>query len=282
MLNDPHLKVIYYEPDSDNVFSDLTTPIKGGIAITYHDAKTKFGAIQAFTQFPELNAIAAKVKNRADFSSFCEIVYSRTSYRLTDALHQEHPDAITKVSKGHSYDVSSNIFSLLPEVFFDVKPDDGKEYIQILGREGSKRIYKYIRRDYISTVVNLDTYKVFVAQASGSGLFGEALSQPIVEKPAVGATETFLSIGCFKTEQEASNAEKYIKTKFLRALLGILKVTQNGNKPVWKMIPLQDFTPSSDIDWSASIADIDRQLYRKYGLTEEEISFIETKVKEMA
>lgn len=67
MLNDPHLKVIYYEPDSDNVFSDLTTPIKGGIAITYHDAKTKFGAIQAFTQFPELNAIAAKVKKSRRF-----------------------------------------------------------------------------------------------------------------------------------------------------------------------------------------------------------------------
>lgn len=282
MLNDPHLKVIHYEPDSDNVFAGLSTPIKGGIAITYHDTKTDFGAIQAYTQFPELNAIAAKVKNRSDFSSFCEIVYSRTSYRLTNTLHQEHPDAITKVSKGHAYDVSSNIFSLLPEVFFDVKPNDGKEYIQLFGREGAKRIYKFIRRDYVNTPDNLDAYKVFVAQASGSGLFGEALSQPIVEKPAVGATETFLSIGCFKTEQEANNAEKYVKTKFLRALLGILKVTQNGNKPVWKMIPLQDFTPTSDIDWSVSVPEIDRQLYKKYNLSEEEIAFIETRVKEMA
>lgn len=63
--------------------------------------------------------------------------------------------------------------------------------------------------------------------------------------------------------------------------LGILKVTQNGNKPVWKMIPLQNFTSSSDIDWLQSIANIDKQLYKKYNLSDEEIHFIETTVKEM-
>ena len=64
-------------------------------------------------------------------------------------------------------------------------------------------------------------------------------------------------------------------------MLSVLKVTQNGNKPVWKYVPLQDFTPASDIDWSQPIPDIDRQLYRKYGLTDEEIAFIESHVKEM-
>jgi hypothetical protein len=48
------------------------------------------------------------------------------------------------------------------------------------------------------------------------------------------------------------------------------------------MIPLQDFTTSSDIKWSATIPDIDKQLYKKYNLSDEEINFIETKVKEMA
>ena len=64
-------------------------------------------------------------------------------------------------------------------------------------------------------------------------------------------------------------------------MLGILKVTQNGNKPVWRLVPLQNFTSSSDIDWSKSVHDIDQQLYKKYGLNQEEINFIETKVKEM-
>ena len=60
-----------------------------------------------------------------------------------------------------------------------------------------------------------------------------------------------------------------------------MKVTQNGNKPVWKMIPIQDFSSMSDINWSKSIYEIDQQLYQKYDLTDEEIQFIETNVKEM-
>lgn len=64
-------------------------------------------------------------------------------------------------------------------------------------------------------------------------------------------------------------------------MLGVLKVTQNNPRDVWRYIPLQDFTPTSDIDWSKPIAEIDRQLYKKYGLTPDEITFIETHVKEM-
>ena len=59
------------------------------------------------------------------------------------------------------------------------------------------------------------------------------------------------------------------------------KITQDNNKDTWRMIPLQDFTDSSDIDWSVPIANIDKQLYKKYNLSDEEINFIETKVKEM-
>ena len=64
-------------------------------------------------------------------------------------------------------------------------------------------------------------------------------------------------------------------------MLGVLKVTQNNAKPTWSKIPKQDFTSSSDIDWSKSIPEIDQQLYKKYGLSPEEIEFIETHVKEM-
>ena len=64
--------------------------------------------------------------------------------------------------------------------------------------------------------------------------------------------------------------------------MGVLKVTQSLTKDVWAYVPLQDFTPSSDIDWSKSIAEIDEQLFDKYGLDEQERNFIRTKVKEMA
>lgn len=65
-------------------------------------------------------------------------------------------------------------------------------------------------------------------------------------------------------------------------MLGVKKITQHNPRSTWKYVPLQDFTNYSDIDWSQSIHHIDRQLYRKYGLNEKEIDFIETHVKEMA
>ena len=70
-------------------------------------------------------------------------------------------------------------------------------------------------------------------------------------------------------------------TKFCRAMLGILKVTQHNPPQTWAKVPLQDFTASSDIDWSKSVAEIDLQLYKKYSLSAEEINFIESKVRTM-
>lgn len=81
--------------------------------------------------------------------------------------------------------------------------------------------------------------------------------------------------------EEAEAVLKYIKTKFARVMLGVLKVTQNNPKETWAYVPMQDFTEASDIDWSAAIDEIDRQLYTKYGLDEKEIRFIETMIKPM-
>ena len=291
MLKDNHFKVLIYEEDGHKVFPTLSTPLRGGVAITYRDAGKEFGAIQAFTKYTEVNEILHKVIYNTSFKSLVDIVYSRTSYRLTETMHSDHPEARYKedangkniglLSKGHDYDMSSNIMGLIPAIFHEERPDDGREYIQILGRVNNKRIYKYIRKDYVKDVDNLDYYKVYVAQANGSGEFGEAMSEPVVEGPGVGSTETFLSIGKFETIEEAKAVKKYIKTKFARALLSVLKVTQNGNKPVWRMIPIQDFTDKSDINWSAPIKTIDQQLHKKYNLSDEEINFIETHVKEM-
>ena len=97
-----------------------------------------------------------------------------------------------------------------------------------------------------------------------------------------GHTQTFISIGEFNTFFEAESMLKYLKCKFTRAMLGVLKVTQNNKtKDVWSKIPLQDFSKKSDINWSKSISDIDKQLYKKYKLSKEEIAFIEEKVQPM-
>ena len=64
-------------------------------------------------------------------------------------------------------------------------------------------------------------------------------------------------------------------------MLGVLKITQDNTRDKWAKVPLQDFTSSSDIDWTQSVVEIDAQLYKKYGLSQEEIDFIESKVKAM-
>lgn len=74
---------------------------------------------------------------------------------------------------------------------------------------------------------------------------------------------------------------KYIKTKFARAMLGTLKITQHNIQETWLNVPLQDFSASSDIDWNKSILEIDKQLYSKYKLSVEEINFIEKNVRIM-
>ena len=138
-----------------------------------------------------------------------------------------------------------------------------------------------MKRSYLVETDYLDTYNLFLPEANNSGTYGETLTEPTIGYPLEGTADTFLSAGMFHSENEPKNLSQYIKTKFFRALLGIKKVTQHCPPSVWNMIPLQDFTPDSDIDWSTSIPEIDRQLYTKYDLDEKEITFIESHVKAM-
>lgn len=280
MLSDSHLKVLYYEQDSSKVFSN--TDIKGGVAVTYHDVSKEYEPIGVFTPFEELRSILNKICSGSDFKPFSDIIYAPENYKFTELMHVDHPDAEKKLSKGHKYDLKSNVFDKLEGIFLDSVPqDEREEYIKIYGLKKKKRIFQFIRRDYIKNDTNLNGWKVFVPKANGSGALGEVLSTPLIGTPLIGNTQTFISVGNFSNEYEANSTIKYIKGKFCRALLGILKITQDNTKSRWACVPLQDFTQNSDIDWTKSIPEIDQQLYKKYGLSEEEINFIETKVKEM-
>jgi hypothetical protein len=118
-------------------------------------------------------------------------------------------------------------------------------------------------------------------KAIGSGSFGESMSELIIGEPKTCCTYTFLQVGAFTSKNEAISCSRYLKTKLTRALLGTLKITQNNSSNVWKNVPLQDFSENSDINWSKSISEIDEQLYNKYQLSQDEITFIEEKVQPM-
>lgn len=92
-------------------------------------------------------------------------------------------------------------------------------------------------------------------------------------------TETFLLIGPFDTEIEQKNCYKYICTNFLRHYCFFGRGTMQVSQDVFRFVPLQNFTSTSDIDWNKSITEIDNQLYAKYQLANEEIAFIKSLIK---
>jgi hypothetical protein len=278
MLNDKHLKVLFYEKMSNKVFTN--TDIKGGIAVTYRDKSQNFEPIGVFSTYEELDSILTLVTSN-DFVSLSKIHHGNSSYKLTDNVYSDFPELSDRVSSAERKALGSNVFERFPELFL-IEEDNETEYVKILGRIDNKRIVKSIKKEYISEHPNLYKWKVFVTGANGTGTLGETLSSPLVEGPSVGGTQTFISFGAFNAKIEAENCLKYLKTKFLRLLLGVKKVTQNNKtKDVWSKIPLQNFTEKSDIDWSKSISAIDKQLYEKYKLSNEEIAFIEDKVQPM-
>ena len=278
MLSDKHLKIVRYEADSQKIFPNVD--IKGGVAISLRDKNKIFEPIGIFTEYEEESTILGKV-HPLQHDSLSDLVFSPESYRFTDKLHYDFPDVKNLLSAGHLYDITSNIFEKIgEEIFHSEKPLD-EDSIQVLGRLNNERTTRWIKREYISNHPNLNYYKVFLPKSNGSGQFGETLSTPLVIGPNMAHTQTFISIGIFKTQFEAESLLKYIKTKFARMLLGVLKKTQDNKKSVWKYVPLQDFTPASDIDWTKSIPELDQQLYKKYNLSPSEIAFIETKVLPM-
>ena len=265
MLNDEHLKVIFYEQDSSRIFSN--TDIKGGVAVTYRSVSDNFGAIGTFTSFEELNSILHKVSSVMS-ESFSTIFYPQTK------VNQQVDDRFPTERR-----MRPNWFEKFPEIFLN-EPDN-QHTIKIVGLEkGNKRTERFVSKEIIADS-NIEKFKVFVTEANGSGNLGEILSSPIIGEPQIGCTQTFLQVGSFDKKSEAENCLNYIKTKFSRAMLGLLKITQHNPPTVWAKVPLQDFTPNSDIDWTKSIPEIDQQLYTKYGLSQDEIDFIEEKVKVM-
>ncbi|MEY8404774.1 Eco57I restriction-modification methylase domain-containing protein [Oscillospiraceae bacterium 44-34] len=276
MLADRHFQVLYYEQNSGKIFSN--TDIKGGVAITYRDATTDFGSIGAFSAYIELNSILKKVISQPNFETIDDLIVQQNKWNL-EVLYRRHPEYRQKIGSGGTEKrLTTPIFSSL-EVF---RAEEQTGDIKILGLIDNKRYYRFIEPEYLDqNHASLFKYKVIVPASNGSGAIGEVLSTPLIGEPLIGYTQSFIGFGAFDTEYEAVAMCKYIKTKFARTLLGTLKVTQHNHKGTWRYVPLQDFTPASDIDWTKSISEIDRQLYKKYGLDETEIQFIETHVKEM-
>ena len=281
MLEDPCLTVLDYYPNSMKVFPQID--IKSGISILSYDndKEREGGAIKVFIPEPTLKTIYEKVacKTRESFSS---IVSPRASYHLSELALSEHPEIKRIMAQHTEHVVGSNAFSKLENIiYFETKPDDTHDYVRLLGLLNGKRTYRWIRLDYLRYPESFKQWKIFIGKAEHTVHFGKILAAPVIGEPCTGATDTFLTIGGFNTQEEAEACCKYIKTRFCRVLLNILKRSQDATRNKWRYVPLQDFTSSSPIHWEESISHIDQQLYTYYGLTEDEQQWIERNVTAM-
>lgn len=158
--------------------------------------------------------------------------------------------------------------------------------IKILTSQGWSKVK---RTDITKGLDCVDAYKIIVGRFVPSngemsvkpGEGYRVITDPKILFPGEINTETYIDTAVFPTEEEAVNYRSYLLTKFVRYLLRQGVTSVNVTKECFTFVPSQVFTSESDIDWSQSIADIDRQLYAKYGLTKDEIVFIESMIKPM-
>ena len=129
------------------------------------------------------------------------------------------------------------------------------------------------RAEITQNILWVDEYKIFITRAYGAGedFPHQILNKPFLGEPNTCCTETYMVIGPYANKVRAENALSYIKTRFFRFMVLLKKNTQDAPARVYSFVPLQDFSKS----WT------DEELYAKYGLTQEEIEFIESMIRPM-
>ena len=283
MINGNHIKSFVLYPNSTDLFNNVD--IKGGVCFYVYNndyskdevnytlvengkkknAKVSFRiADNIIIRFPELISILKNSRNQLS-DSMKTLVSSRNPFGFVSDLFVKNNEGVSRISETKICDNDYMVYGLL----------------------NSKRTIRYIpNNDLKKNLSGAKSWKVLIPRANGSGAFGEVFSTPIIGTPIIGTpmmvcTDTFLQVGQFDNEIEAENLLKYVKSKYFRAMVGIKKTAVFNYKDCFEFVPLQDFTNHSDIDWTKSIHEIDLQLYKKYGLNQEEIEFIESHVKEM-
>lgn len=214
------------------------------------------------------------VKRPLFFNGINTIVIEPIHANVLSKILNENFISLTSITKGR------NAFSIVSRE--DIVEEVSKElpFADCYKLRCKGNTIRYITKDKVrkNEDLFLNKYKVLISKSAGApGKDLKIIGKPYIGEPGTACTDSLIPIGDFATKEEAENLQKYIYSKFLRYIVGILKVSQN----VSQNVPMQDFTNNSDIDWSRSISEIDDQLFKKYNLNEEEITHIKKSIKEM-
>ncbi|MCL2813333.1 MAG: Eco57I restriction-modification methylase domain-containing protein [Oscillospiraceae bacterium] len=257
MLKDNRIRVIHDYPQAFDCFPGVQ--IKGGVCYFLWERNNRGDCTVVTHKGDEISPPVT----RSLLESGCD-----TFIRYNEAISILH-----KVKKFNEPSMEALVSSRqpfgLPTTFHGHKTKKDGD-ILIYENEG----ISYTSRSSITKNADVvDKYKVIIPR-SGSG--SDAFPHPILGKPFVGApltasSETYVFIGPFFDEKECENVISYVSTRFMRFLAMLKKVTQSTTRSIYTLVPVQDFSES----WT------DEKLYTKYGITEDEIAFIESMIRPM-
>ncbi|MBQ9972497.1 MAG: Eco57I restriction-modification methylase domain-containing protein [Firmicutes bacterium] len=257
MLQDERISIIHDFVNAADCFSGVE--IKGGVCYFLWDV-SHTGASEIISH--KGNEIVSKMKRKLLEPGNTTFIRYNEAIPILHKVRAKCEETFDKiVSPRKPFGLPSNFSD------FEKEQDDKHEL----------RIYAQKQQGYVS-MANIcknhdwiNKWKIFMPEAIGAGNMGTDLLKPIIGEPNTVCSETYVVIGPLKDNEEANNVEAYIKTQFFHFLLGLKKITQHTTSKTYSFIPMQDFSRK----WS------DEELFAKYGLTEDEVAFITTSVREI-
>ena len=260
MLHDNRIRVIHDFHSSSDCFPGVD--IEGGICYFLWN-RDNFGDCNVYTH-----------KDNKIISSMERPLLEEGG--VTFIRHNESISILRKIRKFKEQTFNTQISSRKPfglaTNFTDFKEEPFERSIKIFANSKTG----YVKSGQIlKGVSGIPKYKVYISEAYGYGANAifphQIINKPFLGEPNTCCTETYLMIGPYENKEQAINVLNYIKTKIFRFLVLLLKNTQHGTKIVYSFVPIQDFNE----EWT------DEKLYKKYGLTQDEIDFIESIIKPM-
>lgn len=275
MLNDKNLRKLTVFTNPRDVFPNVE--IKGGVC--YFLTDDSYDGECLYTLFEN----GEKSESSRTLNNFDILIREPELAKIVDRVNKiserNNEGSVEKIiSNDTPFGIPSNVRNSKKNSI-EVFPESSKSHnTQLFYIDKLHRNIEYVDGNKITKnkqYVNKD--KVFIPGAGGSGNDSLILGKPVYAPKNSVCSQSYL-FASFDSEEEAKNFITYIKTKFFRALVKARKISQSAPRRTYRFVPMQDFTSSSDINWKDSIANIDKKLYEKYSLTDEDVAYIEKKI----
>lgn len=267
MLNDNRIQILHDFPNASDCFPGVE--IKGGVCYFLWE-RDKHGDCTIFLHKDDQVNMSVRPLLENGMETFIRNVEQISVLKKVQSFKEGMFTSIISANDPFGFDVRENDSYKRVRAPYKLQPfqDSIKYYYYGWRKDG----VGYVDRKYIRKGFELvDAYKVFVPRVWGTGNPQMDWANPFIAGPNSCSTETYLSIGPLKNELVAENVISYIQTKFFHFMVALIKNTQQAMKKIYTFVPVQDFSKP----WT------DEELYAKYGLTNDEIAFIETMIRPM-